>query len=113
MIGTIGKFKEVSIVCLALAVLAPGFAAGQQGKGGSSTDELLKSIGLAKPAFARAPDFNLRDGAGGLASLSGQSRQFNTAQFLGDLVRTMQGRDAVNGAIEPVIRRSRIHYTGD
>jgi len=45
MIRTIGKFKEVSIVCLALAVLAPGFAAGQQGKGGSSTDELLKSIG--------------------------------------------------------------------
>lgn len=71
MIRTIGKFKEVSIVCLALAVLAPGFAAGQQGKGGSSTDELLKSIGLAKPAFARAPDFNLRDGAGGMASLSG------------------------------------------
>ena len=71
MIRTIGKFKEVSIVCLALAVLAPGFAAGQQGKGGSSTDELLKSIGLTKPAFARAPDFNLRDGAGGMASLSG------------------------------------------
>ena len=71
MIRTIGKFKEVSIVCLALAVLAPGFAAGQQGKGGSSTDELLKSIGLAKPAFARAPDFNLRDGTGGMASLSG------------------------------------------
>jgi thiol-disulfide isomerase/thioredoxin len=71
MIRTIGKFKEVNIVCLALAVLAPGFAAGQQGKGGSSTDELLKSIGLAKPAFARAPDFNLRDGAGGMASLSG------------------------------------------
>ena len=71
MIRTIGKFKEVNIVCLALAVLAPGFAAGQQGKGGSSTDELLKSIGLAKPAFARAPDFNLRDGTGGMASLSG------------------------------------------
>ena len=71
MIRTNGKFKEVSIVCLALAVLAPGFAAGQQGKGGSSTGELLKSIGLAKPAFARAPDFNLRDGAGGMASLSG------------------------------------------
>jgi len=71
MIRTIGKFKEVNIVCLALAVLAPGFAAGQQGKGGSSTDELLKSIGLTKPAFARAPDFNLRDGTGGMASLSG------------------------------------------
>jgi thiol-disulfide isomerase/thioredoxin len=71
MIGTFGKFKKVSIVCLALAVLAPGFAAGQQDKGGSATDELLKSIGLAKPAFARAPDFNLRDGAGGMASLSG------------------------------------------
>jgi thiol-disulfide isomerase/thioredoxin len=71
MIRTIGKFKEVNIVFLALAVLAPGFAAGQQGKGGSSTDELLKSIGLAKPAFARAPDFNLRDGTGGMASLSG------------------------------------------
>ncbi len=71
MIGTIVKFKELSIVCLALAVLAPAFAAGQQNKGGPSTDELLKSIGLTKPAFARAPDFNLRDGGGGMASLSG------------------------------------------
>jgi thiol-disulfide isomerase/thioredoxin len=71
MIGTIVKFKELSIICLIFAALAPAFAAGQQNKGGPSTDELLKSIGLTKPAFARAPDFNLRDGGGGMASLSG------------------------------------------
>jgi thiol-disulfide isomerase/thioredoxin len=71
MIGTIVKCKELSIACLIFTVLAPAFAAGQQNKGGPSTDELLKSIGLAKPAFARAPDFNLRDGGGGMASLSG------------------------------------------
>ena len=71
MIRTIVKSTEVSIICLALALLATAFAAGQQNKGGPSTDELLKSIGLSKPAFARAPDFNLRDGGGGMASLSG------------------------------------------
>ncbi len=71
MIGTIVKFKGLSIICLIFAALAPAFAAGQQNKGGPSTDELLKSIGLTKPAFARAPDFNLRDGGGGMASLSG------------------------------------------
>ena len=54
MIGTIVKFKGLSIICLIFAALAPAFAAGQQNKGGPSTDELLKSIGLTKPAFARA-----------------------------------------------------------
>jgi len=71
MIGTIVKFKDLSITCLIFAALAPAFAAGQQNKGGPSSDDLLKSIGLTKPAFARAPDFNLRDGGGGMASLSG------------------------------------------
>jgi thiol-disulfide isomerase/thioredoxin len=71
MIGTIVKFKDLSITCLIFAALAPAFAAGQQNKGRPSTDELLKSIGLTKPAFARAPDFNLRDGGAGMASLSG------------------------------------------
>jgi thiol-disulfide isomerase/thioredoxin len=37
----------------------------------ASTDELLRSIGLTKPALTRAPEFNLRDGNGGMASLSG------------------------------------------
>lgn len=71
MTGTNVKFKDLSITCLIFAALAPAFAAGQQNKGRPSTDELLKSIGLTKPAFARAPDFNLRDGGGGMASLSG------------------------------------------
>lgn len=71
MIGLRVNFQKVSTGCLVLAVLAPTFAAAQQSKGGPSIDELLKSIGLTKPAFTRAPDFNLRDGGGGIASLSG------------------------------------------
>jgi thiol-disulfide isomerase/thioredoxin len=45
--------------------------ASAQGKAGNSVDVLIKSIGLTRPAFTRAPDFNLRDGGGGSASLSG------------------------------------------
>ena len=56
-----------SVLFVATAV---GLAAGQQGKG-ASIDDWLKSIGLTKPAFARAPDFNLRDAGGSIASLSG------------------------------------------
>lgn len=66
MIPTVTRFGWMSFCGLLLAVLAPAFAQGAQ-----STDELLRSIGLTKPAVARAPEFNLRDGSGGIASLSG------------------------------------------
>lgn len=56
------------LCCLALAALAPAFTTAHSAQ---STDELLHSIGLAKPAFVRAPEFSLRDGSGGMASLSG------------------------------------------
>jgi len=55
---------------LALATIVPQCLWAQQGKGAASADELLKSIGLTKPAMSRAPDFNLRDAAGGTSSLS-------------------------------------------
>ena len=42
-----------------------------QNKDRERLDDLLKSIGLSKPALARAPDFSLREAAGGLASVSG------------------------------------------
>lgn len=66
MIPTVIRFGWISFCGLLLAVLAPAFAQGVQ-----STDELLRSIGLTKPAFTRAPEFNLRDASGGMASLSG------------------------------------------
>ena len=55
---------------LALATIDPQCLWAQQGKGAASAGELLKSIGLTKPAMSRAPDFNLRDAAGGTSSLS-------------------------------------------
>jgi len=55
---------------LALVTIVPQCLWAQQGKGAASAGELLKSIGLTKPAMSRAPDFNLRDAAGGTSSLS-------------------------------------------
>src|SRR5947207_3215434 len=59
------------VICLVLATMAPGFALAEQSKTGTSIDELLKSIGLTKPPFTRAPEFNLRDAGGGITSLNG------------------------------------------
>jgi peroxiredoxin len=61
----------IIIVFFALTAIAPWCLWAQQSKGVTATDELLKSIGLIKPAMQRAPDFNLRDSNGGIASLSG------------------------------------------
>jgi len=58
-------FKLALVGLLALKALLPAPSSA------ASTDELLRSIGLTKPAFTRAPEFNLRDGNGGMASLSG------------------------------------------
>jgi peroxiredoxin len=52
-------------------MMAPRYVWAQQTKAVGSVDELLKSIGLSKPATTRAPDFNLRDSNGGAASLAG------------------------------------------
>lgn len=59
------------IVALALMMMASRCLWAQQTKAAGSIDELLRSIGLSKPAMSRAPDFNLRDSNGGLSSLSG------------------------------------------
>jgi thiol-disulfide isomerase/thioredoxin len=51
-------------------VAAPLISVAQQ-TGSASTDELLKSIGLVKPAMTNAPDFNLLDVNGSPVGLSG------------------------------------------
>jgi len=70
MIQRIGKVVAaiVYLSLMLMALRAGTFA--QQSKSGGSVDELLKSIGLNKPAMQRAPDFNLRDANGGTSSLS-------------------------------------------
>jgi peroxiredoxin len=70
MVGSIGRILAV-VVLLSLGLALPCSVSAQPRKVATSTDELLKSIGLAKPAMPRAPDFNLRDTNGGIASLSG------------------------------------------
>jgi thiol-disulfide isomerase/thioredoxin len=52
-----------------------------QTKGRDSVDDLLKTIGLSKPAFTRAPDFSLRDAAGGIASISGNRGNLTLLNF--------------------------------
>jgi thiol-disulfide isomerase/thioredoxin len=81
MIGSTIQFWKVIVVGLALAVLASASASAQQGKAGPSVDGLIKSIGLTKPTFTRAPDFNLRDGGGGLASLGGNRGNLTLLNF--------------------------------
>jgi len=57
---------HVVTVLLTLAAELPA-----QSKATASADDLLKSIGMTKPALAKAPDFTLRDAGGGTVSLSG------------------------------------------
>ena len=57
---------HVVVVLLTLAAEIPA-----QSKAIASADDLLKSIGMTKPALAKAPDFTLRDAGGGTVSLSG------------------------------------------
>ncbi len=70
MIGQLLEFGKYIVAGCALGMLGVG-SAYAQAKAGASVDELIKSIGLTKPAFTRAPDFNLKDGGGGIASLGG------------------------------------------
>lgn len=70
-------FRKIALASMTLALVALVMsvpAAAQQTKAGQ---DLLKSIGLTKPAFTFAPDFSLRDANGGLNSL---------AQYRGSLV---------------------------
>jgi thiol-disulfide isomerase/thioredoxin len=67
----VGCTSLTVMVVLALMMMAPRCVWAQQTKAVGSVDELLKAIGLSKPAMTRAPDFNLRDSNGGLASLAG------------------------------------------
>ena len=56
---------------VALIAAAPLRLSAQQSKAVSSVEELLKSIGLRKPAMSSAPDFNLLDTNGSPVGLSG------------------------------------------
>ncbi len=69
MLRRAAQFGRIVAGCLVSTALAAACAAAQ---GAPGTEELMRSIGLTKPPFTRAPEFNLRDGHGGLASLSGQ-----------------------------------------
>jgi thiol-disulfide isomerase/thioredoxin len=70
MVGSIGSVVTVIVTYLILAVISPMHVLAQQDKSLASVEGLLKSIGLAKAAMVRAPDFNLRDTNGKLASMS-------------------------------------------
>ncbi|MGH7855190.1 MAG: redoxin domain-containing protein [Candidatus Binatia bacterium] len=65
-------FSSRSIIAavIALIALAPANSFAQQSKAVSSVAELLKSIGLNKPAMSGAPDFNLLDTNGSPVGLS-------------------------------------------
>ena len=56
-------FSIATALCLPAGSMA-------QVKPGSTTGELLKAIGIAKPAMSKAPDFRLRDIGGGTVSLA-------------------------------------------
>jgi thiol-disulfide isomerase/thioredoxin len=70
MIGVRKRGVVIGLVVALIAVAPPRLFA-QQSKAVSSADELLKSIGLSKPAMSGAPDFNLLDTNGGPVGLSG------------------------------------------
>jgi peroxiredoxin len=71
---TVSRIRQTATavaIFLACAMVLPISSFAQLAKGTGSVDELLKSIGLTKPAMSRAPDFNLRDANGNIASLAG------------------------------------------
>ncbi len=59
------------LLVIVTMVIASAAELRAQSKAVSSIDDLLKSIGMTKPALAKAPDFTLRDAGGGTVSLSG------------------------------------------
>jgi len=71
----------VSIPSYVIFIATGSGDARAQTKGRDSIDDLLKTIGLSKPAFTRAPDFSLRDAAGGIASISGNRGNLTLLNF--------------------------------
>ena len=61
--------RRIALVMALVAAVAVN-ALAQQGKAAGSVDDLLKSIGLSKPAMSVAPDFNLLDTNGSPVALS-------------------------------------------
>jgi thiol-disulfide isomerase/thioredoxin len=61
---------QLSLIYLLAASLGLAAAATAQVKAGASAADLLKSIGIVKPAMTKAPDFTLRDIGGGMVSLA-------------------------------------------
>ncbi|MBM4298241.1 MAG: TlpA family protein disulfide reductase [Deltaproteobacteria bacterium] len=55
--------------------------AGLTAQGKSGAADLLKSIGIVKPALTKAPDFTLRDIGGGLVSLASYRGSFVLLNF--------------------------------
>jgi peroxiredoxin len=67
--GTITDSKLI-VGLLAFIILVLVSAATARAQQGKSVEELVKSIGLSKPAITYAPDFNLRNASGGTGALS-------------------------------------------
>jgi len=79
MSRTAKRFLVILGACVFSSTLSSG--AWAQSKGRDTAGDLLKSIGLSKPAFTRAPDFNLRDAAGGIVSISGNRGNLMLVNF--------------------------------
>jgi DsbE subfamily thiol:disulfide oxidoreductase len=80
MSRTAERFLVILGASAILSSLLP-WGACAQSKGRDTIDDLLKSIGLSKPAFTRAPDFNLKDAVGGIASISGNRGNLMLVNF--------------------------------
>ena len=65
-----GQSRHLRLFLFMVATLCLPARSMAQVKPGNSTSDLLKSIGMTKPAMSKAPDFNLRDIGGGTVSLS-------------------------------------------
>ena len=74
------RFFVAVAACVIFSSILPGSACAQS-KGKDTIDDLLKSIGLSKPAFTRAPDFSLTDAVGGIASISGNRGSLMLVNF--------------------------------
>jgi thiol-disulfide isomerase/thioredoxin len=74
------RFFVALAACVIFSSILSG-RAGAQSKSRDTIDDLLKAIGLSKPAFTRAPDFSLRDAAGGIASISGNRGSLMLVNF--------------------------------
>jgi thiol-disulfide isomerase/thioredoxin len=68
MIRRVGRLALLAVIVMLEVSQRPSAA---QNKPGNSMDDLLKSIGMTKPAMTKAPEFSLRDASGAPVSLSG------------------------------------------